>query len=262
MDLRQGFTVEGDASLADCAALAVDHDFDFLELNMDYAFAPRRVDPAAVREVAEAHDLDLLVHLPYRVDPGSAYREARAGAVDTLERAIDVAVECDAERGVVHGVAMARPEKWDHDLVQGWILETLAAVSTYGRERGFEVVVENLKSPFFDAGDFPSLFDETDCLGCLDTGHALVTGHDGAVQADLLREHGDRITHIHLNESRRTDEDEHLPVGIGRIDFGAIAAALVETGWTGTVNHEVYQLDREYLALGKDRFDALLAEAA
>jgi len=64
---------------------------------------------------------------------------------------------------------------------------------------------------------------------CLDTGHAFVSGLDAAARAKLLCEHGDRVAHVHLGDTRRGG-DEHLPVGPGRLDFAELAAAMVETG--------------------------------
>lgn len=259
MTVRQGFTVEGDADPAAAFTFAADRGFDFVELNMENGFQRDSIDVDALRSLAIERDLDLVVHLPYRLDLGSPHEHARDGACRELEAAIDAAADLGAEAGVVHASSWVYPDAWDHDLIREWIYDSVRRLQAYGRERGVEVVVENLKEPFFDAGDFPDLFEVTDANACLDTGHALVSGLNATDQADLLREHGDRISHLHLNESRRADDDEHLPVGIGRIDFGAIADAIRETGWTGTATHEVFGFDREFVELGKRNFDGLLA---
>lgn len=261
MTVRQGFTVEGDADLGDALAFAADRGFDFVELNMDYAFEPARTDPARVRGLADEHDVDLVVHLPYRVDPGSHHERARDGACRTLEGAVDVAAEMGAEVGVMHATARAHPEKWTGADVRPRIYESVRRVDGYARDRGVAVAVENLKGPFFDVGDLPELFAETDARACLDTGHAIVAGYDLAWQAELLREHGDRIAHLHLN-TRRGDSgaDEHLPVGIGGRPFDELATAIRETGWSGTATHEVFGFDRAFVGLGKRNLDDWLAE--
>jgi sugar phosphate isomerase/epimerase len=258
MDVHQGFTVEGRADLDAALAFAADHGFDFVELNMENGFPRSRVDPDRVRAALDRHDLDLVVHLPYRIDPGSPHEHARDGACRELEAAIDVAAGMGAERGVFHATTWAHPETWDPETVRTAILESVRRVSAYGAERGVEAVAENLKGKYFDAGDFPDLFERTDAAVCLDTGHAHVTGHGADWQADLLREHGDRVAHVHLNETRRDDEDEHLPVGIGRFDFGTLADAMRETGWAGTCTHEVFAFDHAYAGHGKRAFDRLL----
>jgi sugar phosphate isomerase/epimerase len=260
MTVRQGFTVENGADPAESFAFAAEHGFDYAELNMDWTFERSRVDPVAVRESADRHGLDLCVHLPYRLDIGTPLEHVREGSCRELEASIDAAVAMGAERGVFHASTLVRAEKWDRGTVRENLYDSVERVTGYARDRGFEAVVENLKSPFFDAGDFPELFDRTGATACLDTGHAHVTGQSLAAQADLLREHGDRISHVHLNDTRVDETDEHLPVGMGRLDFAALADAVVETGWSGTCTHETFAFDDEPRAFGKRQFDRLLAD--
>jgi len=244
----------------EAAAFAAEHGFDFLELNMENAYRRDRLDAATVRETADEHGLDLLAHLPYRVDPGSPHDHAREGACRELEAAIDAAATAGVEKAVFHATSFVPGEEWDGDRIRAGIYDSVRRIDDYARERGVEAVVENLKGPFVDAGDFPDLFAETDAAMCLDTGHAHATGHDGAWQAEFLREHGDRVSHVHLNDTRRSDDDEHLPVGLGRVDFGALADAIAETGWTGTCTHELFGFDLRYAAESKRAFDELFAD--
>ncbi|MFC7225966.1 sugar phosphate isomerase/epimerase [Salinirubellus salinus] len=261
MTIQQGFTVENGADEETAFAFAAERGFDFLELNMDHQFDRRRVDTEAVRDLAATYDLDLLVHLPYRVDVGTPLEHVREGSLRELEASIDTAVELGAETGVYHATTQVRASKWPHDQVRDCLYESIDRLTEYADERGFEAVVENVKSPFFDAGDLPDLFEETAATACLDSGHAHVTGQYGSEQADLLREYGDRISHVHLNETRTASGDEHLPVGLGKVDFEAIAEGMVETDWSGTCTHEVFTFDNEPRAFGKERFDELLSTA-
>ena len=260
MNVQQGLTVEHGADARDAFAFAADRGFDFLELNMDRSFERTQTDPRRVRSLADEYALDLAVHLPYRLDPGSHHEHVRDGVCRELEASIDAALEMGADRGVMHATSMAHPGKWTGAEVRPLIYESVRRVDEYATDREFTLVVENLKGPFFDAGDFPELFAETDALACLDTGHAIVSGYDLAWQADLLADHGDRIAHVHLNTRRgEAGEDEHLPVGMGGRPFDELTAAIREIDWAGTCTHEVFGFDREYVALGKRRFDEWLA---
>jgi len=260
MSIRQGLMVEHPGPYRPAFEAAADAGFDYLELNMEARFSPGSVDPGAVRAAAEEHDLNLVVHLPYTVDIGSPHEHAREGAVREIESAIDTARAFGAEKGVVHARSLARPFHWEDSRVVDGISESVQRLHEYGRDRGVTVCAENLKGDFVDVTDFPALFDATDAAACLDTGHAFVSGYSGADQAEFLREYGDRVSHVHLNDTRVDAEDEHLPVGLGRVDFAPIARALVETGWSGTCTHEVLRFDDEfgYVREGKRHFDALL----
>lgn len=257
MTIRQGFTVEGNVDPTESFTFAAEHGFEFVELNMENGFQRARVDTNHLRALASAHGLNLVVHLPYGIDVASPHEYAREGALCEMAAAVETAVEMGAEKGVFHARSFAKDGAWDREWVRKLIFESIQKVDAVA-PTGFEVCAENLKGSFVDVSDFPAILDRTDATVCLDTGHAYATGHDGTWQADLIREHGDRISHIHLNDTRRDDNDEHLPVGIGQIDFRTIARALRETGWSGTCTHELYSFGHEYADYGKAAFDRLL----
>lgn len=259
MEIRQGFNVEGDTSLAAAVDFANDHGFDFVEVNMDQGFARSTVDPEAVRDRVADAGLDLVVHLPYRLDPASPHEEVRLGACRELEAAIDAATAMGADRGVYHAATNVRYDVWPDETIADALRQTVKRLADYASDRGFSACVENIKGPFFDAGDFSWLLTETECSLCLDTGHAYATGHDEQWQAEFLRNHGNRVAHVHLNDTRRPDTDEHLPVGVGMLDFEPLVAAMRETDWTGTCTHEVYAPELGPQRVGKPVFDALLA---
>ena len=261
MDVRHGFMIEHDGDYRPAFEAAGEADFDYVELNMEGRFSPEAADPAAVRAAASAHDLDVVVHLPYAVDACSPHPEARRGACRTLESCVDVAAEMGADRAVFHARSSVRPFNWDEEPVVEAIYTSVRRLDDYAADRDVVACAENLKGDFVDVTDFPALLAATDAAMCLDTGHAFVSGLDAAAQADFLREHGDRVAHVHLNDTRRGDDDEHLPVGLGRLDFAELAAAMAETGWRGICTHETLRFgDRfDYVRTSKRRFDDLLA---
>lgn len=261
MAIRQGFMVEVDHDLQEACAAAADHGFDFVELNLEGAARYREADPAAVGETVADAGLDLAVHLPFALDVASPYEHVRRGACRELEAAIDDAAAMGADRGIFHATSVAKPGRWDRVHVRDAFVASADRLATHGADRGVAALAENLKGPFLDAGDLPELLAATDVDVCLDTGHAHATDHDTAWQAEFLRAHGDRVAHVHLNDTRRDDTDEHLPVGVGALDFAPLATAMVETGWSGTATHEVYTPDGAFAnpVVGKQRFDALLA---
>lgn len=257
MSVRQGLMVGGTYDVEEAFAFAADRDFDFVELDMEQAFPPERLEAETTGERIAEHGLEAVVHLPYRLDVGSPHEHVREGALRHVEDAIDAAVELGAEKGVVHARTRAFEHAWDDDHLRDLQFDAVERLQDYGRERGLEVCVENLRTTGVRLEDFPDLLSETDAAICLDTGHAHATGHDGDAQAALLDERGDRVSHVHLNDTRSTD-DEHLPVGLGRVDFGSIADTMRETEWSGTCTYEIYGFDLEYAGHGKARFDRLL----
>jgi sugar phosphate isomerase/epimerase len=79
--------------------------------------------------------------------------------------------------------------------------------------------------------------------------------------AAFCRDHAGRIEHLHLVDTRGGD-DEHLPVGMGRIDFPTVLGGLAATGWSGTATLEVGTEDYDTIALGKRHVEELLDRPA
>ena len=260
MSLRQGFMIDATVDFDEGVAFAAEQGFDFVELNMEHPFF-RELAPDRVRSATADRGLDVVAHLPYRLDIGSPHEHVREGACRQLEAAVDTAAACGAETGVFHATTNASPEAWGAETLREWTYDSVRRVDGYAEDAGVTGAVENVKQSYFDAGDFPDLFGATDADACLDTGHAHARGYSGEEQAALVRDHGDRIAHVHLNETRQSDRDEHLPLGHGVVEFAPVARALVETDWSGTCTHEIYSWDLDSRARSKAVFDGLLADA-
>ena len=79
--------VEMAVPLREAVPFAVEHGFDVLELNMENGFARETVDPAEIRTPVEEAGLDLVVHLPFRLDIGSPHPEGYRKAGRLMELA-------------------------------------------------------------------------------------------------------------------------------------------------------------------------------
>lgn len=95
----------------------------------------------------------------------------------------------------------------------------------------------------------------------LDTGHVHVTAHAlGRDSAAYFAEHvaalGDRLVHLHISDNHG-DLDAHLNPGQGSFDFGAAAAALKASGYTGWLSAELIMFGSNPVP---PRADAVLAD--
>ncbi len=80
-----------------------------------------------------------------------------------------------------------------------------------------------------------TIFAKTAIDFCPDTAHLAAAGADVAV---MVREHGDRISYVHLKGLRR-DPFAFLPVGQGDCDNGAVIGALADIGYRGWICNEL-----------------------
>ncbi|MDY6773930.1 MAG: TIM barrel protein, partial [Candidatus Nanohaloarchaea archaeon] len=76
-------------------------------------------------------------------------------------------------------------------------------------------------------------------------------GMDSSDIRDIVERHRDRISHVHVNDSR-FEEDDHVPFGSGNLDFEEIFSPLQE-GWSGTLSLEVLTWDWDYIEMSREK---------
>ncbi|MDY6773819.1 MAG: sugar phosphate isomerase/epimerase family protein, partial [Candidatus Nanohaloarchaea archaeon] len=211
--------------------------FDFVEVMMDGENHRERLgeDRAEVRSLLEDHDQQLMVHLPFSVDIGSPHEHVRHGSMEELRDCIEAAASLGAEKAVMHASSRgAWDAAWSEEEIQDLIVDAVRELDNDAVDHGVEVCVENVPEGFFTIHEFERLFDETEASMTLDTGHARIDGMDSTDIRKFVEEHRDRISHVHVNDSR-FEEDDHVPFGSGNLDFEEIFSPL-QNGWNGTLS--------------------------
>ncbi|MFC6726806.1 sugar phosphate isomerase/epimerase family protein, partial [Halobium palmae] len=140
------------------------------------------------------------------------------------------------------------------------VVDSVLTLDAHAEERGVELCAENVPHSVFRTHEFSRLLAETNVSMTLDTGHARMDGRDAGGIASFVDDHADRISHVHLNDTRGTS-DEHLPFGAGTIDFERVFEAFPDD-WDGTLSLEVFTLDYGYVGTSKERLDALLGRGS
>lgn len=256
-----GFTVGLGMDFEAATAWAASEGFDFVELLLDGAYARERIADhrEAMRATLDGAGLGVVVHLPFSVDPGVPFTPVREGVVAELVAGMDLAVDLGAGTVVFHPSSDAWDLGWTDAERREFVHESLDDLVPAARERGLAPCLENVVDNYYDAHAFPELLDRYPAAEMtFDTSHAFLAGMDEAGMADFCRERADRIGHLHLVDTRGGG-DEHLPVGMGRIDFATVFAGLADAGWSGTATLEVATMDYDTIALGKRHVEELLA---
>jgi sugar phosphate isomerase/epimerase len=136
-------------------------------------------------------------------------------------------------------------------------IRALKEIVEYGRKNSVTINLENLSET---AEDFEPVIDQVPDLGLtLDVGHANLNGSENK-SISIIEKLGKRIRHVHLHDNRggqSKDDDLHLPIGAGTIDFWEIIESLMGVGYYGTLTLEVKP---EFQEAGKVRIETLLEE--
>lgn len=255
MNLRFGYGTNGFSNhrLADALEVIADLGYQGVALTLDHA----HLDPFArdlsgevdrARRLLVKHGLAVVVetgarylldakrkHAPTLLDEDD---EAKV-RIDFLKRAIDIAVELNAEAvSFWSGVISSQvPE----DVAWQRLVRNTSEVVEHAAAKDVRLGFEPEPGMLVDTlARWQSLSDdigETGTLGLtLDIGHCCaVEPHD---VDECVRQAGSHVVNVQIEDMRR-GVHEHLEFGAGEIDFPPVLQALKEIGYTGLVSVEL-----------------------
>lgn len=239
-------------SAVEAARFAAENGFQGLELQCNpLDFWPGLIPDATLAELAAIGRSEALAYSLYgcdTVNAATALPELRALGDETVERLLDVASRIGCQVLCLHagkatelenlerkGVPY-RTKRYDAGLLlQAASQRAVTAIAQWAdlaAERGVTLVVENdahvrhTAAPNADAlAAMVRAIDRPNVRVNFDTGHAFIGG--GLLEElEVLRP---LIGHVHLDDNSTPHASEHLPLGEGAIDFGAIADFLAAT---------------------------------
>ena len=239
--------------------------FDYLELTMDAPQAHYRMIHQQKEELLRAldrHKMGLICHLPTFVSTADLTRSLRETSLNEVLESLEVAADLRPLKVVLHPSHIGGLSIFVMDQARQYALKSLGAIVEKADSLGLCLCIENMfpRSRWLvDPEDFVEIFERFPTLKLtLDTGHAHIKGRGGRKPLDFIERFRDRIGHIHANDNLG-NEDSHLPIGTGTIDFQGIIRALKGIGYDGTVTLEVFSRDRDYLRISRDKFTAMVA---
>ncbi|GAA0340131.1 sugar phosphate isomerase/epimerase family protein [Streptomyces blastmyceticus] len=268
----------GDHRLGDAVRVLADLGYEGVSLTLDHhhldPFDPalaRRVD--TVRRDLDRAGLAVVVETGgrYVLDPWHKHQptllsdedegRGRARRLELLRRAVRIGADLGAEAvhlwsgTTVPGVTDA--QAWDR-LVDG-CAETLAHADRAGIDLAFEpepgMLVSDLTGyrRLYTALGSPDRFRLT-----LDLGHCRCL--EPWPVDECVRRSADRLAHVQIEDMRR-GVHEHLPFGLGEIDFPPVLRALVDTGYRGLVSVELPRHSHAATATARSCLEFLRAHA-
>jgi sugar phosphate isomerase/epimerase len=224
----------GTARSPEDVAVLYDLGLDFAEVHLkDTATFTKSISDFV--EMRSKTDLFYLCHGPNEGDPNDA-TYLREQYVPRILEILDIMPLLNMSLLTLH--------LWvDHRYVKAPVIdvkiELLREIIDTARNQNITICLENLSENW---EDFDRMFKQLPelCL-TLDVGHAQLLRPKTAA-FDLIAAYPDRITHLHLHDNvggNLVNDDLHLPVGDGDVDFQGILGALKEAGYRGTATLEL-----------------------
>lgn len=133
--------------------------------------------------------------------------------------------------------------------------EAMRQLTKYASSRSVQLMLENVPTDSSGLGrmmNFSRVMNSVPQLKFhLDVGHAFIENRMEGVRS-YIDSYADRLAHIHIHDNHG-EEDEHLPLGRGKIDFKKVVKWLKMINYSQTITFEVFTSDedavrsREYL---------------
>ncbi len=238
------------------AQWAAEHGFDFIDLTIEGpAAGVETLDVRALGDVLGGTGLGIVGHSAWYLPFASPFKEVRAGAVAAVETLFEPLSVLGAKLVNVH--VDRGSNKFPYDDSLRWNAESFATLAERAAPFGLRVIVENVVNQFNTAKAFRKLLGHPELGLHLDIGHANVKGER---TEEFLKAHRERLLHVHVSDNRRVNDD-HLPLGVGEIDWPGQLQLLRGAGYDSTITLEIFTPDRFYLIDSAERLRRLWREA-
>lgn len=221
-------------SVYDEAAFCGKTGFDFLDLTIEGPHATT-VDVSRLQPILDTYGLTITGHtdpcLPYAY-PIQTVRDA---CLLELTRCAKILSATGAKVMNIHPCYFC-PPAMKRDLLE-FAIEALPPIVAMAASHGLTMVFENFKAPFDRVSTFKTLLAAVPDLKLhLDFGHA----NFGRDSYELFcKELGEHIQHVHFSDNR-SRSDDHMPLGVGTVDWKKAVKLLKATGYDSTITLEVF----------------------
>lgn len=224
--------------------------FDFLDLSLEPPGASN-IRVQQVKKELEEHGLEVIGHTNPSIPFSLPVDRVKKACWEEFKEYVDFFRKLGAELVTIHPVYLM-PHHSEEELVEA-NLNFVKKINGYIRKKELTLMMENFTYPFGGVETFHRFLEEVPGLKVhLDVGHANMEGGKEVVQ-EFFQAFSQDIVHLHLSDNWG-EEDQHLPLGCGSIDWEEMVGILKEYGYDGTVTLEVFSPDKDYLLVSRDKF--------
>jgi sugar phosphate isomerase/epimerase len=210
---------------------------DFVEIPFEVRFHPQTIMEKSQQILQELDNNGMFctVHMAYWADLGSEYESVREGWEKECIDAIIAAHTIGAKKFLVHirpqsGLSMLVPNH-KRAIIKN-LIESFWLLSKFAEERSIKFVIENEflgLEKSFSVTNVLQISKKSKTEIAIDIAHAFV-GNGNKRLKKIMKRLGSRIGHCHISDNFG-EEDEHLPIGHGDIDFEMVVKELKRIGY-------------------------------
>ncbi len=217
--------------------LLVSANFDFVDLTIEGPNA-LHVDTDKLGKLLDRNNMTVIGHTDPCLPYAYPIQEIRNACLKELERCAIIFSELGAPIMNIHPCYFVPPAMKNRLVTLN--IEALKPILEMTAAHGLILVLENFMAPFDRIFIFERILAEVPGLKVhLDFGHANI-GRDGFDA--FCHQMGPSIKHVHFSDNR-SRTDDHMPLGVGNIDWKKAVNALKSVGYDDTITLEVFCAD-------------------
>jgi sugar phosphate isomerase/epimerase len=184
-----------------------------------------------LKEIANNHDLDFVVHAPWAaVNIATISPVLRRAVLKRLRQSLVLSGQLGCRLWLFHpgfqsGLDSFYPGKdWQLNL------DSVRSLLNLARQENVTMAIENMPEPFpalmKSVDDFHRFYQDLndDISMVLDVAHANLNNQIN----DFIQQFPEKIIHMHLSDNQGTS-DQHLGIGYGKLDWQSLAKAVKKT---------------------------------
>ncbi len=223
---------------------------DFVEISIE---TPVKALPKRIYKEITGFEL-ITVHLPCNAEISSPFEHVRKAWVEECKKIIESFMKFGSNIFTIHPYFCpflgCEEERMRKNLL-GQGIKSLAELSDFTSGHGITLCVENILPPqLCEIEDLKEMFDNVKNLKMtLDIGHAYIKGGTKEIE-ELAKKFRRRIIHLHVHDNNGK-VDEHLPLGVGSINFKEISKTIKELKNCKTVVLEIHRGRKEHILLSR-----------
>lgn len=237
--------------------------FDFAEISIEgpEGYPDRLLEQKeAIIDLIQSHGSFATAHMAWWAELASAYENVRQAWIVQVKQAIRAARVLRAQKFNVHshvrGLYLQHKTACADTLER--LTDSLKEIIEFAQDEGIVFMLENSASKRdvakFD--DFNQIIKVVPNIEVhVDIAHAYL--HGGLTHIDqFLRGFKGQIQHLHISDNLGKDDD-HLPLGYGKINFERVVKTLKRIKYDGTITFEIFQKKKEGLSHSLKTFKRL-----
>jgi sugar phosphate isomerase/epimerase len=235
----------------------IDSRFDFLDLTVEPGFSySEKIDIERIKKLKKQFKIDLIGHTPWDLPFSCPYENVRKAAFAEYIKCLDVFSKLGIKLANIHPYIPRNMSSADTVIEQN--IEILNRIIKHAKKQDITIMMENTKDFFCDIEVIGKMLH--DCPGLKlhwDVGHANL-GNQAEKKTKLAFENfKDKIVHLHFSDNTGQD-DQHLPLGAGNIDWMFILKILKEYKYDKTITLEIHSPDASLLLFSRDKLRFML----